>query len=141
MESLIKVNRLHADRGAASEPERTVERRAKVRFCRDFATAAPCTCDDCPSTSTRSMSKTTASPVNMLQTIPPKEESVNMVSGNWRREEKGWVRVRSIMDSGCGASVAPPGMCHTYPIEESEGSRRGQDFMSASENTMPHLGD
>ena len=87
MESLIKVNRLHADRGAASEPERTVERRAKVRFCRDFATAVPCTCDDCPSTSTQRMPKTTASPVNMLQSVPPKEESVNMVSGNWRREE------------------------------------------------------
>jgi len=77
----------------------------------------------------------------MLQTLPPKEESVNMVAGNWRREEKGWVRVRSIMDSGCGASVAPPGMCPTYPIEESEGSRRGQEFMSASENTMPNLGE
>ena len=64
-----------------------------------------------------------------------------MVSGNWRREEKGWVQVRSIMDSGCGASVAPPGMCPTYPIEESEESRRGQEFLSASENTMPHLGE
>ena len=64
-----------------------------------------------------------------------------MVSGNWRREEKGWVQVRSIMDSGCGASVAPPGMCPTYPIEESEGSRRGQELMSASENTMPIWGE
>ena len=87
------------------------------------------------------VSEITASPVNMLQAVAPKEESVNMVSGNWRREEKGWVQVRSIMDSGCGASVAPPGMCPTYPIEESEGSRRGQEFMSASENTMPNLGE
>ena len=64
-----------------------------------------------------------------------------MASGIWRREEKGWVRARSIMDSGRGASVAPPGMCPAYPIEESEGSRRGQEFMSASENTMPNLGE
>ena len=45
------------------------------------------------------------------------------------------------MDSGCGVSVAPPGMCPTYPITESEGSRSGQDFMSASEDTMPNLGE
>ena len=45
------------------------------------------------------------------------------------------------MDSGCGVSVAPPGMCPTYPITESEGSRRGQEFVSASEDTMPNLGE
>ena len=45
------------------------------------------------------------------------------------------------MDSGCGVSVAPPGMCPAYPIAESEGSRRGQEFMSASEDTMPNLGE
>ena len=63
-----------------------------------------------------------------------------MVQG-WRREEQGWVRVRSVMDSGCGVSVAPPGMCPEHPIEESEGSRRGQEFMSASEDTIPNLGE
>ena len=73
-----------------------------------------------------------------LTTAPCREESVNMVQG-WRREEEGWVRVRSVMDSGCGVSVAPPGMCPTYPITESEGSRRGQDFMPASEDTMPNI--
>ena len=75
-----------------------------------------------------------------LTTAPCREESVNMVQG-WRREEEGWVQVRSVMDSGCGVSVAPPGMCPTYPITESEGSRRGQEFMSASEDTMPNLGE
>ena len=75
-----------------------------------------------------------------LTTAPCREESVNLVQG-WRREEEGWVRVRSVMESGCGVSVAPPGMCPTYPITESEGSRRGQKFMSASEDTMPNLGE
>ena len=32
-------------------------------------------------------------------------------------------------------------MCPTYPITESEGSRRDQQFMSASEDTMPNLGE
>ena len=62
-----------------------------------------------------------------------------MVQG-WRREE-GWVRVRRVMDSGCGVSAAPPGMCPACSIAEPEGSRRGQEFMSASEDTMPNLGE
>ena len=32
-------------------------------------------------------------------------------------------------------------MCPAYPIAESEGSRRGQEFLSASEDTMPNLGE
>ena len=68
------------------------------------------------------------------------EESVNVVQG-WRREEEGWVRVRSVMDIGCRVSVASPGMCPIYPIKESNGSRHGQEFMFASENTMPNLGE
>ena len=43
------------------------------------------------------------------------------------------------MDSECGVSVAPPGMCSTYPIIESEVSRRGQEFTSASEDTWRNL--
>ena len=77
-----------------------------------------------------------------LTTVPCREESVNMVQG-WRREEEGWVQVqvRSVMDSGCGVSVASPGMCPTYPTTESEGSRRGQESMYAIEDTMPNLGE
>ena len=37
--------------------------------------------------------------------------------------------------------MAPPGMCPAYPIAESEGSRRGQEFMSASQDTMPTFGE
>ena len=71
---------------------------------------------------------------------PPRTEDVNMLKG-WCREEQGWIKVRSVMDSGAGVSVAPPGMCPTHPIMESEGSRRGQEFVSASEDMMPNLGE
>ena len=71
---------------------------------------------------------------------PQKPEGVNMLKG-WCREEEGWVKVRSVMDSGAGVSVAPPGMCPARPIVESEGSRRGQEFVSASEDTLPNLGE
>jgi hypothetical protein len=86
------------------------------------------------------MKMSKSEPALVFTTTAPKEEVVNMVQG-WRREEQGWVRVRSVMDSGCGVSVAPPGMCPEHPIEESEGSRRGQEFMSASEDTIPNLGE
>ena len=39
-----------------------------------------------------------------LTAAPCREESVNMVQG-WRRDEEGWVRVRSVMNSGCGVCV------------------------------------
>ena len=32
-------------------------------------------------------------------------------------------------------------MCPAYPIMESEGSRRGQEFVCASENVVPNLGE
>ena len=69
----------------------------------------------------------TSEPAMCLTAVSSKEESVNMVAGNWRREDQGWARVRSVMDSGCGVSVAPLGMCLVYPIAESEGPRRGQE--------------
>ena len=54
-------------------------------------------------------------------------------------EKHSWVRVCSLKSSGCGVSVASPGMPTTYPITEHEGSRRGQGFISASADTVPHL--
>ena len=38
-------------------------------------------------------------------------------------------------------SAAPPGTRTIHPITESEGSRRGQEFRSPSEDTMPKLGE
>ena len=75
--------------------------------------------------------------------LTEKEKPVeaNMVQGPWRQKEADWIRVQSVMDSGCGCSVAPPGMCPAYPIHESAGSLRGQEFMSASEDTLPNLGE
>ena len=56
-----------------------------------------------------------------LKNCSLQEESVNLFQG-WRREGGGQLRVRSVMDSVCGVSVAP-----TCPITESEGWRRGQE--------------
>ena len=45
------------------------------------------------------------------------------------------------MDSGASESVAPPDMCPSYPINESEGSRMGMNYRTASNNTIPNLGE
>jgi len=136
MESLIRANMMHT---TATPPTRTsippslapTSEAVNGQVVKDRPTPAP----------TATPTTRTSEPAMCLTAVSPKEESVNMVAGNWRREDQGWVRVRSVMDSGCGVSVAPPGMCPAYPIEESEGSRRGQEFMSASEDTMPNLGE
>jgi hypothetical protein len=78
-------------------------------------------------------------------TAKEKPVEANMVQGPWRRAQNDgkdeWIRVQSVMDSGCGCSVAPPGMCPSYPINESEASLRGQEFTSASEHDLPNLGE
>ena len=52
----------------------------------------------------------------------------------------GWSRVTSIMDSGACKSVAPISMAPGVPIEESEGSRLGQHYTSATGHKSANLG-
>ena len=60
---------------------------------------------------------------------------------SWRGESNpGWVRVKSVMDSGASQSVAPPGMAPGVTIEESPGSKRGQHYISASKERLPNMG-
>ena len=64
---------------------------------------------------------------------------------SWRSEpeewnNRKWVKVDSVMDSGASAPVAPPGMLPNVKVQESEGSRRGQQFTSASKHKLRNLG-
>ena len=45
------------------------------------------------------------------------------------------------MDSGASESVAPPDMCPLYPINESEGSKAGVKYRTASNTSIPNLGE
>ena len=53
----------------------------------------------------------------------------------------GWTRIKSIVDSGAGATVAPPEIAPNVQKRESEGSKRGQVFVSASQDDMPNIGE
>ena len=102
MDSLIKANMMHP---TATPPTRTsippspaqISEAVNGQVVKDRPTPA---LNATPTTRT-------SEPAMCLTAVSPKEESVNMVAGNWRREDRGWARVRSVMDSGCGVSVAP----------------------------------
>ena len=60
--------------------------------------------------------------------------------GNLQSEQP-WVKVESVMDSGAAESVAPPDLAPWVEVQESEGSRRGQTYVSASGDRLPNLGE
>ena len=73
------------------------------------------------------------------------EPSGDLLGFNWRSEpqtyeNKRWVKVDSVMDSGADAPVAPPSMLPNVKIEPSPGSIRGQNWVSASKHRLKNLG-
>ena len=51
------------------------------------------------------------------------------------------MKVDSVVDSGASAPVAPPGMVPNVKVQPSEGSKRGQRFISASKHKLKNLGE
>ena len=75
----------------------------------------------------------------------PEEKPAELLGFSWRSEpeewqERKWVKVDSVMDSGASAPVAPPSMLPNVKVEESEGSKRKQKFTSASKHKLLNLG-
>ena len=56
-------------------------------------------------------------------------------------QEGGWIKVKGAMDSGATESVAPPDMCPNYDITPSPGSLAGVNYVSASDDLIPNLGE
>ena len=52
----------------------------------------------------------------------------------------GWKYVKGVMDSGATDSVIHPSECEEYEIQESPGSKAGQNWTSASGGVIPNLG-
>jgi len=69
-----------------------------------------------------------------------KEKGLHPFIGT-KPDAEGWVKVKGVMDSGASESVAPPTMCPHYPVRPSPGSMSGQEYVSASEDTIPNLGE
>ena len=52
-----------------------------------------------------------------------------------------WYRLQAVVDSGAAESVAPPTMAPWVKAQASEGSKKGQSYLSASGDRLPNLGE
>ena len=73
------------------------------------------------------------------------DKPAEILGFSWRSdptewEQRKWVKVESVVDSGASAPVAPPSMLPNVKIEESEGSKRGQKYISASKHKLKNPG-
>ena len=53
----------------------------------------------------------------------------------------GWTCIKGVMDSGASESVAPPTMCPEFEVTPSAGSKAGQNYISASDDLIPNIGE
>ena len=70
----------------------------------------------------------------------PAQKELNKFIGQ-KPDKDGWVKIKGVMDSGASESVAPTNMCPHYPILPSPGSIAGQNYISASDDLIPNLGE
>ena len=73
----------------------------------------------------------TAADVNLL--TGHEHDSLNSVIDGWEENE-------CVIDSGAAENVAPPSIGRGYSVNDSEGSRRGQYYLTADGNKLPNLG-
>ena len=53
----------------------------------------------------------------------------------------GWELIKGVMDSGASESVANPRTCEQYEPRPSKGSKAGMNYVSASGDVIPNLGE
>ena len=51
-----------------------------------------------------------------------------------------WLRLETVLDFGAAESVAPPSVAPWVKVEESDGSRMSQIYLSASADRLPNMG-
>ena len=79
---------------------------------------------------------------SIINPLIDEDSGGELFGSEWRQEPEGeWVKIESVMDSGASAPVAPPTMAPRVPIRASDGSRRGQNYTSASKHKLPNLGE
>ena len=71
--------------------------------------------------------------MDILETMMP--ALLNAVSAD------GWEEVEMAVDSGASETVIGEEMVATTPLNESEGSHRGVEYIVANGDTVPNLGE
>ena len=82
-------------------------------------------------------------PLNFFTKEAPKTPATKELhpAVEYKTVQDGWVKVKGVMDSGASEAVAPPTMCPHYEIRPSAGSIAGQNYVSASDDLIPNLGE
>ena len=83
----------------------------------------------------RKSGRSNAGSLPLMALFSPDSE-VNHLKG-----EPKWEKLEAVVDSGAAESVAPESMAPWVPMKASEGSKRGQTYMSASGAKLPNLGE
>jgi hypothetical protein len=94
--------------------------------------SSPTTCECC------TVSPNDENTVDAL--MVEKSPEILSATSTWKGSEGGWTCVRTVMDSGAVDSVAPTSMAPGARIVPSPGSIRGQNYLSASNERIPNLG-
>ena len=84
--------------------------------------------------------KTKMRELNLFAKVPLKE-SPKVLCPAISEETGGWLKMKSVMDSGASESVASPLMFPDYEVRPSAGSRRGQEYTAANGENIPNLGE
>ena len=69
------------------------------------------------------------------------ENSGGPLCGAWQLEDRGWTKVKVIMDSGAAESVCPRSMAPQFAIRDSAASKAGVYYTSANGGHIPNLGE
>ena len=77
--------------------------------------------------------------LNLFQKIPVVKELSPVITE--KSDMSGWMCIKGVMDSGASESVAPPSMCPEVEVTPSVGSKAGQNYISASDDLLPNLGE
>ena len=83
-------------------------------------------------------------PLNLWE--DEEDKPAEVLGFSWRSEpetygDEKWVKVKTVIDSGASAPVAPPSMLPNCKNRPSEGSKRGQKYTSASKHKIKNLGE
>ena len=73
--------------------------------------------------------------------ITPEDRPINEMKVEEKMYEDGWQKVSMAVDSGAAETVIPHTLVTGHPIRETEASRRGVNYASATGQPIPNLGE
>ena len=73
--------------------------------------------------------------------IMPGDRPINELKNEEKVYEQGWQRVSMAVDSGAAETVIPHTLVTGHPIRETDASRKGVNYASATGQPIPNLGE